>query len=430
MSRGLALNLLASALTILATFAFLVAATMGGGSPLAAPASADTRPIIYAFYDAINAVLRTGDPTALDAIVAPHFTMHGGFVAVSPDRAGLARQIVATSAVSPDLQLEVEDLAVADDRALVHLVQTSGSGGAFLGVPFATTPTFWGRFDALRIDSGQVVELWSGEEPVPLFESLGQSRLDPLLNPNHAMMFRQLRDDSGGAWTWTSTFQSRVIYLEAGALTVEVAPASPAPAILFASGGDGQERPVRPGEHGRLRPGEMLALSPVARYRLLGDPSQPALRAYEVAFPRFAYMGPSGPGLANSTAVGTPSPTTLPMRHLLAEAAQTGLPDDALSASFGRITLPPGEPLALGAAPGPMVLSMESGTLAIDQSQADPTTGATTLVPGAATIIPVGEVITLQPVGTEPVVVFVATIVPAHAGTRVMPSSHAMHPGT
>src|SRR5687767_1711336 len=113
MSRGLALNLLASALTILATFAFLIAATMGGGSPRAAPTGADTRHIVYAFYDAINDVLRTGDPAALDAVVAPHFTMHGGFATVSPDRAGLARQLVATSAVAPNLHLEIAELAVA-----------------------------------------------------------------------------------------------------------------------------------------------------------------------------------------------------------------------------------------------------------------------------------------------------------------------------
>jgi hypothetical protein len=430
MSRGLALNLLASALTILATFAFLVAATMVGGSPLTAPSGADTRHIVHAFYVAINAVLRTGDPAALDAVVAPHFTMHGGFATVSPDRAGLARQLVATSAVAPNLQLEIAELAVAGDRALVHVEPTSDVGTAFLGVPFATSPAFWGRFDALRIDGDRVIELWSGEEPVPLFESLSQSRLDPLLSPDHAMMFRRLNAEAGHAWTWTSTFQSRVIYLDAGVLLVEVDPASPVPAVIFASGGQHQGQPVPPGGHARLHAGEALALSPVARYRLLGDPSQPPLRAYEVAFPRFAYMGPSGPELANSTAVGTPSPTTLPMRHLLTEAAQTGLPHDALIASFGRITLPPGEPLALAAAPGPVVLSMESGALGIDQPHADPTTGATTLVPGAATIIPVGEANTLQAVGTEPVVVFVATIVPAHAGTRVMPSSHTMHSGT
>jgi hypothetical protein len=108
----------------------------------------------------------------------------------------------------------------------------------------------------------------------------------------------------------------------------------------------------------------------------------------------------------------------LPTRELLDEAARTGLPHDALIASFGRITLPPSRALALGEAPGPVLLTVEAGSLGSDQHQADPA-GPTTVVPGAATIVPVGESVTLQAVGTEPVDVFVVTIVPAHAGTRV-----------
>jgi hypothetical protein len=330
--------------------------------------------------------------------------------------------------VAPSLQLEIAELAVAGDRALVHVELTSDAGMAFLGVPFATTPGFWGWFDALRIDGGQVIELWSGAEPVPLLESLGQARLDPLLTTDQAMMFRRLSAEVGHAWTWSSTFQSRVLYVEAGAITVEVDPTSPAPAFIVAAGdGPSQGRPVLPGGHARLRAGEALALSPVARYRLLGDPSQPALRAYEVAFPRFAGMGPSGPGLANSTAVGTPSPTTLPMRHLLAESTQTGLPHDRLIVSFGRITLPPGESLALAAAPGPVLLSIELGALGIDQRRADPTV-MTRLGSRQAMIIPSGAAMTLHAIGTEPVVIFAVTIAPTHTGTRVAPTSHSTIP--
>jgi hypothetical protein len=344
------------ALSLATAVGMFAAAIVLKPPPLSAHTT-DGAEVVHRFYDAINAVLRTGDPAALDIVVAPHFAMHEGFATVSPDRAGLARQLVATSAVAPDLQLEVEDLAVADDRALVHLTQTSGSGETFLGVPFATTFPFWGRFDALRIDGGQVVELWSGEEPVPLLEPLRQARLAPLLTPDPVMMFRRLRAEAEHTWIWSSTFQSRVLYVEAGAITVEVDPASPVPAFIVAGDSRDQQRSVLPGERARLGAGEALALSAVARYRLNGDPTQPELRAYEVAFPRFAYMGPSEPGLANSTAVGTPAPTTLPMRQLLAEATQTGLPHDTLIVSFGRITLPPGRALALGEAPGPSVLS-------------------------------------------------------------------------
>ncbi len=415
----------------LATAVGMFAAAIVLRPPPLSASTTDGAEVVHRFYDAINAVLRTGDPAALDTIVAPHFTMHGAFVAVSPDRGGLVRQLVATSAVAPDLQLEIEELAVAGDRALAHLARTSGAGAAFLGIPFATTPVFWGRFDALRIDGGQVVELWSGEESVPLLEPLRQARLDPLLTPNHAMMFRRLSAEAGHPWTWDSTYQSRVLYVEVGTITVEVDPASPAPAVIFAPGdGHGQARPVPPGTQTRVWPGEALAMSPAVRYRLHGDGSLPDLRAYEVAFPRYTGTSLSVPGLTTPPAEGTASRPKLPLRKLLAEATSTGLPHAGLVVSFGRITLPPGSPLALSAAPGPVLLTVEAGMLEIDTRQADPTTVTTTFEPGEATLIPVDEIITLQAVGTDPVVVFAVTIVPAHAGTRVVPSSHSMLSGT
>ena len=418
------------ALSLATAGGMFVAAIVLTPPPLPAPTT-DGAEVVHRFYDAINAVLRTGDPAALDSVVAPHFTMRGAFVAVSPDRAGLARQLVTTSDVAPDLQLEIEELAVAGDRALAHLARTSGASAPFLGIPFATTPIFWGRFDALRIHGGQVVELWSGEESIPLLEPLWQARLDPLLNPNHAMMFRRLSAEAGQPWTWPSTYQSRVLYVEVGTITVEVDPTSPAPAVIFAPGdGHGQGRLVPPGTRTRVRPGEALAMSPVVRYRLHGDGSLPDLRAYEVAFPRYISTSLSVAGPAAPPAERTVRRPKLPLRKLLAEATSTGLPHAGLVVSFGRITLRPGSPLALGAAPGPVLLTVEAGTLEIDTRQADPTSMTTTFVPGEATIIPVDEIVTLQAIGTEPVVVFAVTIVPAHAGTRVVPSSHSMLSGT
>ena len=408
----------------LATAVGMFAAAIVLKPPPLSASTTDGVEVVHRFYDAINAVLRTGDPTALETIVAPHFTMHGVFVAVSPDRDGLARQLVATSAVAPDLQLEIEEMSVAGDRALAHLARTSGTGAAFLGIPLATTPVFWGRFDALRMDGGQVVELWSGEESLPLLEPLRQTRLDPLLTPNHAMMFRRLGAEAGYPWTWDSTYQSRVLYVEVGTITVEVDPASPAPAVIFAPGhGHGQGRPVPPRTQTRVWPGEALALSPTVRYRLHGDGSLPDLRVYEAAFPRYTGMSLSGAGLATPPTEGTASRPRLPLQTLLAEATSTGLPHTGLVVSFGRITLPPGSPLALSAAPGPVLLTVEAGTLEIDTRQVDPPT-ATTFAPGDATLIPIDEIITLQAVGADPVVVFAVSIVPPHARTRIESSNH------
>jgi mannose-6-phosphate isomerase-like protein (cupin superfamily) len=205
-----------------------------------------------------------------------------------------------------------------------------------------------------------------------------------------------------------------VLYLDEGVLAVEVDPDSPAPAVIFAGVDNDQGRAVQPGEHVRLRAGEGLTLSPFVRYRLRSDHLQPKLRAYEVAFPRFVGTGSTGPGLANATAVGPPLPAMLPEQELLAEAAHTGLPHDALIASFGRITLLPGQPLALAEASGPVLLTTEAGTLVMERVSADAVAVATRLVPGEAMIVPCGEATTLQAVGSEPVVIFAVSILPTH----------------
>jgi hypothetical protein len=423
MSRGLILNLMASALTILATIAFLGATLVVNATPMIAPA-ADVRPVVHAFYDAINAVLRTGDPTAFEGVVAPNFVMHGALEHVSPDRDGLVHQLVATSGVNPTLHLEIADLEVVGNRALVQVTRTDRAGGAFLGVPFATSPVLWGQFDALRIEGGHVTELWSGGEHVPLFEPLRQAWLDPLLTAEQAMMFRRITTAAGEPWNWAATHQSRVLYLEAGTIMVEVDRTSPEAAVIFPTDGDGRGRPVAPGGRALLRPGDALAISPFVRYNLSGGgPAHPELLAYEVAFPRFPGAQVSGPELAGGVVVATPARSTLPTRGRLAEVADPSLPHAPLLVTFGRITLPPGTPLALSASPGPVLLTVEAGTLGIDVWHAEPAAVKTKLASGEATIIPAGEASTFQVVGTEPVVLFTTTILPAFAGTRVVPSS-------
>jgi hypothetical protein len=429
MSRAIILNLLASALTILATIAFLGATTMGTSAPVVVPADADERLVVYAFYDAINAVLRTGDPADLEAVVAPDFVLRGALTSPSADRAALARFLVATSAAAPGLRLELAEVSVADGRAIVHVAETPPTSATLLGVPFATPPPFWAPFNVLRIADGKVAELWSGDQPIPRVETLRQTRLDPLLTPDQAVQFRRLRADAEQEWSSESTFQSRVLYVEAGALTIDVDPSSPRPALIFAADENrGRGRTVPPGTRARVGEGEALALSPLALYELRDEGTQPDLRAYEIAFPRYASTESVFPGLAGTAAVGPPSPP--PSRwEMLAAAPRANLPRAALRVTFGRITLPPGRPLALGEAPGPLLLVVESGTLGLDGRQDDLSPMTATVEPGTATLVPRDEASTLWAVGAEPVVLFAVTTLPVHAGTGVMLSSSPALPG-
>jgi hypothetical protein len=179
--------------------------------------------------------------------------MHGSLTTVSPDRDGLLRHVVATSTVNSTLQLDIEELAVVTDRVVVHLAQTGDSPGTFLGTAIATLSVFWGQVDALRVEGGRIAELWGGVVQAPLLESLGQGQLERLVTPNQAMTFRRVSAEAGSDWTWAALYQSRVLYVDAGAIEVEVAPASMEPAVIFAVGdGRGEERSVLPGTRDHL----------------------------------------------------------------------------------------------------------------------------------------------------------------------------------
>jgi hypothetical protein len=375
--------------------------------PMAASTGADARPVVYAFYDAVNEVLRTGDSAALDGVLAPRFVMHGTWTTVSPDRDGLMRHVVATSTVNPTLQLDVEELAVVADRAVVHLAQAGDGPGAFLGTAIATPSVFWGQVDALRVEGGRIAELWGGVGQTPVLESLGQSQLERLVTPNQAMTFRRLSAEAGSDWTWAATFQSRVLYVDAGAIEVEVAPSSLAPAVIFAAGVDrGQGRPVLPGTRDHLWAGEALVLSPSVLCLLRSDGSQPALRAYEVAFPGHWQSEPFAPGVVQPPV----QPPALPARELLAEVTDPGLPHDALRLAFGRIVLPPGNPLVLAEAAGLVLLTVEAGSLGIDGNPGESVAAWRRLAPGKSAVVRSGNAAMLQAVGAEPVVIFAVTI--------------------
>lgn len=412
MSRGIILNLLASALTILATVAFLGATALGTSTAVVGTTNANARPVVYAFYDAINEVLRTGEPAALEAVLAPDFVLRGALTSGSPDRAGLVDQVVTTAAVAPGLRLEIAEVTVTGDRAIVRVAAAGGATATMLGVPFATPPPFWAPFNVVGIAGGQVSELWSGDEPLPRIELLRQTRLDPLSSAEQAVRVRLLRVDAERDWSSESTFQSRVLYVEAGAITVVVDPSSPEPAVIFAGEGRGQGRDVQPGARARVGEGEALALSPLVLYELRDEAAPVDLRAYEVAFPRYADTESVFPGLA---VVGPPPPPALSPWTILAAAGRANMPPAAPSISFGRIILPPGRPLALGEAPGPLLLAVESGTLGLD-ARGDNLSPLTTVVePGNATLVPRDEVSTLRAVGAEPVVIVVVTTLPIRA---------------
>lgn len=288
--RGVALNLLASALTILAAIAFLGTATLAVPQPLSAPANWEVEAGARAFYDAVNVVLRTGETGALDGVAAPDVLLHppsGG----DSDLVGLKRRLAAVQATMPGSRLVVEGVVVAGDHALVTLGRDDATGGSWLGVPYDAAAPFWGNADAVRLVDGRVAEVWGGVAG-PLLESFGRAALGPPPAPHSSLAFEEISSAAGSAWAWEPPPRSRVIYVDAGELSIEVDPASLASAIVGTGRG---ERVLALGTRARVGAGEVIRLPPDARVALHHDQGRTPLRAYEVAFTHAAYVGPLQP---------------------------------------------------------------------------------------------------------------------------------------
>src|SRR5215216_3945491 len=132
---------------------------------------------VRAFYDAANAVIRTGDAALLDGAVAADFIDHAGPPGVTPDRAGLGRYLVALHGVAPTARLAAEDVLAAGDRAMARVTVAGAEPAAFLGLALRGGVTVWGDADAFRVAGGRVAERWCGPAPSVGFTPLGLGSL-------------------------------------------------------------------------------------------------------------------------------------------------------------------------------------------------------------------------------------------------------------
>jgi hypothetical protein len=354
-------------------------------------------------------------------VVAPELAVHIGLTGRSPDRAGLKAHLLAVRELAPGSQITVDDLTVAGTDAVAHVTAIQASSARFLGVPLAVTPSFWGSFDALRLERGRVAELWSSLEQAPLLASLSETPLGPSSSTPQGIQLRRLTGAAGIAWSAEMRAQSRLLYLDAGALTLTVDPLSPATAVVHVGrGAPAEGRSVRPGESAVIEAGGTVVLTRGGRYSLRHEPSQPAVLAYEVAevaSPRLRYDGPlQADRTSAADALATPVPALT--QELLVDAADVDLPGDALVVSCGRVSLPPDALLALAAANGPLLLAVEAGTLRIegdDPAREADAPFATRLAAGEATVVPAGHATTLSTAGAEPVTAFVVSVLPGEA---------------
>jgi hypothetical protein len=358
--------------------------------------------VVRRFYAAANTVLRTGDPAALDAAVALDLVEHSAEPPLPPTRAGLARSLLALRAAFPRARLAVEGVVVQASAAAAR-VRVDGLA--------AGDGAVWGPVDLFRWDGDRVVEHWGAFAAPALPEPLAQVPLAVRPPAAHTLLLQREAYPAGAGRRVRAAYGARLLCVEAGALSVLVDPRSPASArVVPAAGTVVGQAPAGPGEEARLADGACVLFpeGAVATVANAGTAPATALRVEVVAAGSTGTDAGSFP-TAGGLEDGVPG-AGLVRRWYLAGAPRIALPVGAATLTLARRTLAPGE-AAAQAAPGPVLVAVEAGQLAL--AGADGTGAETRLGTGDGALVPAGPPAALRNSGGDALVVLVLTIAPA-----------------
>lgn len=379
-----------------------------------------TRRAVHAFYAAVNTVLRTGDVAALETSLAPDFGDHDGRTGDTTGRTEFGRALRALHAVAPGTWLSIEDLVAVGDRAMVRVALHAPKERTFLGLSLQGIPDAWPPLDVVRVVGGRVVERWADGTGTASLEPIGEVPLGQgtPVHANVALVRLALRP---GERLTGAAVQARMLLLESGTLTLAVG--AGAGAVRVASPAVPAGTPIAAGAEAVLQSGALVALPGTADFALRNDgPGTAVALVAEVSVPdrrRVVYPG-TGPG---PRAAPTRSPLE-PVARLLAGELTTLMPGGEVTAGLGRVALSPGASIAGMTAPGPLLLTVASGSVAIGAApgpvwlrtgttganRIERGSGAVALGSGDGAFVPTGGAIAVANSGEVPAVVLVVVL--------------------
>ena len=345
---------LATGLGLLGTGELLLEAPPPGAPQTAAEA---TEGVVRRFYDAANEAIATGDPAALEAVVAPGLLAPEPRPGAAPSWPGLVDRLAALHAAAPALRLEPEAVVAGEAEAMARVAVRGAGPGTFLGLPLADRPRPWGAVDAFGVAGGRVVAFRSPVDGLGVLRELGRARLE-VERPAGRVIAVERLTYAPGASRWAQTAGgARVLYLEAGALTVETAGDAREPALFAPAGSGGgakDRREVVPGRPLRLTAGDRLVLPERTRYQTRNAEGEPAVcLSLGIAPPPPPLPVSAGPSA---------TPAGIAVQDL-GDGLPVALPLRGVEVALGRATLGPGARLAWVGGAGPVLLAVESGRL-------------------------------------------------------------------
>lgn len=328
--------------------------------------------LVRVFYDAVNAVLATGDAERLDGIVAPDFVEHPAGLGAVRGRTDFVQALRSRHALFPGLRLLVEALEPGDSGLVTARVRVAGAAqGAFLGLPIPVAFADWGPLDLFRIADGQIVEHWGSRADALLALPLEETSIDQFpYAQSDVLLVSRIRLAPGTT-------------IEVGGIGVTE--------LLVVEAGMG-DVVADVGSARTLAAGEIVVLPPNERFVLRSGGTAPAV---VLALTFWSSAAPPVSPLAEYTGVnpgrwGGASEAPAPGAEIRAVAvADVAATPGLVNLAAGRMVLAPDAGLSVPAGDRLLVVAVDEGRLEI-VSDGGGTTVRTTLAAGEGTLATTG----------------------------------------
>ena len=403
---------------------------LAAGDPADANASVV---LVRRFYAAINVTLRTGDPGALDQLVAPDLVEHPTRLGDGSGRAGLDRYLIALHGVFPTMRVALDDIIAQGDEVTTRSSMDGIAGGVFAGMSVPGDLAVWGPVDVFRVADGRIVEHWAGRPDLALLQPLGEVTLTgpgfsapadsaaqsapSSLASSPRLAFDRLTYAPNSAEPISTLVGPGLVYLQSGRLAVQASAGTfhlARAAVPPGGAGVPVQDPAPDGSTIGLNPGDAILVPAPAGMTFQNVDNAPAV-ALEVHL--------TVPVSADTRSFGLPP---MPGVTITPLSAPNGivLPPGPIGATLGRAALAAGASLPTHTAAGPEFVFVESGNLDLAIARglawsrrpgglAVPVAGdRTMLTAGGGANIEAGTVSTLRNDGPEPATVLLAGFLP------------------
>ena len=146
-------------------------ATRGALAQEGTPSPSDIEAIVRSFYEPFN----TGDTSVYETILAEDWVDTPLGPGQRPGRAGFPPVIDQFRSIFPDLQVTVEDVLVAGDKAAVRSTIRATHEGDLFGIPASGKPVEFMAIDIHRLENGLIVATWHIEDFLSVLFQIGAS---------------------------------------------------------------------------------------------------------------------------------------------------------------------------------------------------------------------------------------------------------------